>query len=598
MENRSPSPNIELAVSGLAPIHLLVVDDDELDRERIVRCLRHFPGEVVIRQASSLAEARAAIKEHPFDTIVVDGRLGDGDGLELLAQISAGQDLICPVILVTGYNNERDAVKAMRSGVYDYISKQELDASTLVPVIQNGLRWALTQAKLFEAEQLLRRRSLYDSMTELPNRDLFFDRLDQACANTARYEIPFAVLMMDLDGFKEVNDTLGHAAGDEVLRQVGKRLAGVCRQSDTISRLAGDEFAAICLGIHDMDTAALVAEKIFAIVNGPMIVNGQVLSISISIGIALCPLQGNAPAPLMAAADAAMYEAKTSLRKIVRAANRTDAKLETLPAQAMLNELEQAIDRHEFVMYYQPKINLETYKVVGVEALMRWITPSGGVVFPDKFIPVIEPSNLLHKFTMMSVELVLAQMADWAKRGIVLDVALNISAKMLEDANLAGQFRKKLAQFNVHADLLTLEITETAIIQHPSAARKVIADLKEAGIKLSIDDFGAGFTSFAHLQDFSIPEIKIDKDYIIGLKENSFGASLVKSISVFCQSEGIRLVAEGVEHRESWQLLRELGCMIGQGYSIARPAPAAEFETWLSDSRQRLMAPGYEHSVH
>jgi EAL domain-containing protein (putative c-di-GMP-specific phosphodiesterase class I) len=175
---------------------------------------------------------------------------------------------------------------------------------------------------------------------------------------------------------------------------------------------------------------------------------------------------------------------------------------------------------------------------------------------------------------------------------------LNISAKMLEDGNLAGHFRKRLAQFNVHADLLTLEITETAIIQHPDAARKVIADLTEVGIKLSIDDFGAGFTSFAHLQDFSIPEIKIDKDYIIGLKENSFGASLVKSISVFCKSEGIRLVAEGVEHRESWQLLRELGCTIGQGYSIARPAPVAEFEAWLADSRQRLMMPGVEQNVH
>lgn len=603
MENQSAYPRTEpapskAAVSGLAPIHLLVVDDDEVDRERIVRCLRHFPGEVVIRQACSLAEANAAIKEGPFDTIVVDGRLGDGDGLELLSQISADQDLICPVILVTGYSTERDAVKAMRSGVYDYIPKNELDASRLVPVIQNGLRWACTQAKLFEAEQLLRRRSLYDSLTELPNRDLFFDRLDQACANNLRYEIPFAVLMMDLDHFKEVNDTLGHAAGDEVLRQVGKRLMGVCRQSDTISRLAGDEFAAIGLGIHDMDTAAIVAEKILAIVNGPMIVNGKVLSIGISIGIALCPLQANAPVPLMALADAAMYQAKTGLRKIMRATTGTDIKPETVPAQALLNELEQAIDRREFVMYYQPKLNLETYKVVGVEALMRWVTPTGGVVVPDKFIPIIEPSNLLHKFTMMSIELVLGQMADWAQRGIVLDVALNISAKMLEDSNLAGHFRKKLAQFNVHADLLTLEITETAIIQHPDAARKVIADLTEAGIKLSIDDFGAGFTSFAHLQDFSIPEIKIDKDYIIDLKENSFGASLVKSISVFCKSEGIRLVAEGVEHRESWQLLRELGCTIGQGYSIARPAPASEFETWLSDSGQKLMSLEVDYKLH
>ena len=228
---------------------------------------------------------------------------------------------------------------------------------------------------------------------------------------------------------------------------------------------------------------------------------------------------------------------------------------------------------------------------------MRWRTPNGGVVMPDEFIPIIEPSNLLHKFTLMSIELVLGQMADWARRGIMLDVALNISAKMLEDGNLAEHFKARLSQFNVRADMLTLEITETAIIQHPDAARKVAADLTAAGIKLSIDDFGAGFTSFSHLQDFKIPEIKIDKNYIINLKENSFGASLVKSISVFCKSEGIRLVAEGVEHRESWQLLSELGCSIGQGYSIARPAAAPEFEAWLSDC-EPLLHPEYALPVN
>jgi len=583
IEIPSPSPG----AAAPDPIRLLVVDDDEFDRKRIIRCLRHFPGEIQIRQASSLAEANAAIQETPLDIVIVDSRLGDGDGLELLSQLSVEKNLICPVILVTGYSNERDAVKAMRQGVYDYIPKHELDANRLVPAIQNGLRWAQSQTKLLAAEQELRRRSLYDTLTELPNRDLFFDRLEQACANAARYDIPFAVMMMDLDHFKQVNDTLGHAAGDEVLRQTGKRLMGACRQSDTVARLAGDEFVAICLGINAMDTALIVAEKILAIVNAPMIVNGQVLSVGISIGLAICPLQTTAPGPLMALADGAMYQAKKGLRKIV-CASAAEGRAAALPPQTMLNDLEQAIDRREFVMYYQPKLNLETYKIVGVEALMRWRNPKGYVVMPDEFIPIIEPSNLLHKFTLMSIELVLAQMADWSQRGIQLDVALNISAKMLEDSNLAEHFKKRLSQFNVRADMLTLEITETAIIQHPDAARKVVADLNAAGIKLSIDDFGSGFTSFSHLQDFSIPEIKIDKSYIINLKENSFGASLVRSVSVFCRSEGIRLVAEGVEHRESWPLLRELGCTIGQGYSIARPAAAQDFEAWLANSVAQL----------
>jgi len=302
-------------------------------------------------------------------------------------------------------------------------------------------------------------------------------------------------------------------------------------------------------------------------------------------------------APIRLLVDAAITPSKTGFRKIV-CATEAEEKSGALPTQVLLTELEDAIDRREFVMYYQPQLDLETYKVVGVEALMRWHTRNGDVVVPDKFIPLIEPSNLLQKFTLMSIELVLAQMADWARRGIMLNVALNISARMLEDGNLAAHFKELLARFGVRADMLTLEITETAIIWHPDNARRVAADLTAAGIKLSIDDFGAGFTSFSQLQYFSLAEIKIDKAYIINLKENSFGASLVKSVSVLCKSEGIRLIAEGVEHRESWLLLRRLGCTIGQGYSIARPAAAPEFEAWLAGSESQLMGLAREHKLH
>jgi EAL domain-containing protein (putative c-di-GMP-specific phosphodiesterase class I) len=312
----------------------------------------------------------------------------------------------------------------------------------------------------------------------------------------------------------------------------------------------------------------------------------------------LSPYRGTQPAvstasetgfaPIRLLADAAMSQAKTGFRKIVCATG-AEEDSGALPSQVLMNELEDAIDRREFVMYYQPQLDLETHQIVGVEALMRWHTRNGDVVAPDNFIPLIEPSNMLHKFTLMSLELVLAQMADWARRGILLNVALNISARMLEDDNLAAHFKKRLARFGVRADMLTLEITETAIIWHPDHARRVAADLTAAGIKLSIDDFGAGFTSFSQLQYFSLAEIKIDKAYIINLKENSFGASLVKGVSVLCKSEGIRLIAEGVEHRESWQLLRQLGCTIGQGNSIARPAAAAEFEAWLASSGSQPM---------
>jgi diguanylate cyclase (GGDEF)-like protein len=580
-----------------AKIHILVVDDDDVDRERLIRCLRNFPSAVGITEAVSFTEAQHAVSHAAFDTIIVDNHLGDGQGLDILDSLQESKNAICPVILVTAFSSERDAVAAMRRGAYDYIPKHELDANRLSQVIMNGLRWASSQAQLFEAERELRRRSLYDTLTGLPNRNLFFDRLEQACTNTQRYQTPFAVMMMDLDRFKEVNDTLGHAAGDQVLQHTANRLAATCRHSDTISRLAGDEFSAICLGVESAEAALVVADKMLAGMKAPVIVEGKALSVGISIGIAFCPIHGHEPGQLMSLADKAMYQAKTGLRKAICAPIGPDLKAPPLPAQAMLSEIEQAIDAREFTMFYQPKINLQTYQLVGVEALMRWRQPNGAIADPDKFIPVVETSNLLSKFTLMSIELVLAQMADWASRGIVLDVAMNISAKMLEDTTLAHHLARRLADYDVRAELLTLEITETAIILNPDAARKVAEQITAIGVKLSIDDFGSGFTSFTYLQEFSIPEIKIDKNFIMNLKPKSFGASLVRCVSAFCQSEGIRLVAEGVEHRESWQLLCDLGCDIGQGYSIARPAAAREFETWMTDSGPSRRNRSYQYDA-
>ena len=215
---------------------------------------------------------------------------------------------------------------------------------------------------------------------------------------------------------------------------------------------------------------------------------------------------------------------------------------------------------------------------------MRWRHPSGMVVEPDSFIPTIEKSNILSKFTLMSIDMALEQMANWAQRGVELNVAVNISARMLEDTELARNLRKRLDHFGIAAERLTLEIMETAIIENPDAARKVVEQIAAIGVSMSIDDFGVGFTSFNYLRELSIPEIKLDKTFIIGLKQDSFGASLVKCMSTFCESEGIRLIAEGVEHRESWALLCDLGCTIGQGYSIARPASATQVEAWLTNT--------------
>ena len=563
------------------PLHILIADDDDVDRERIVRCLAQYPGLAVVRQADSLHTALAAMSEESFEIIIVDGDLGDGTGLDLVSHIGERNNC-CVVILVTGFSTERGAVDAMRSGVYDYISKDELNAARLTEMITGGLHWAKAQLARARADRQLRRRSLYDSLTELPNRDLFFDRLEQACGNYQRYNVPFAVMMMDLDRFKAVNDTLGHAAGDQVLQQAGRRLLSACRSSDTVSRLGGDEFGAICQGANSREASSIVADKMRVALEAPMMVDGRALSVGLSIGIAFCPLHGETPASLMAAADKAMYLAKAGLNKAVCLPSESRLAPSPLPPQALINELQHAIENREFVMLYQPKIHLKTYQILGVEALIRWHHPSGIVIEPDHFIPVIEKSDILSKFTLMTIDLALGQIANWESRGVELSVAVNVSARVLEDPHLARNLRQRLDHFCVAAERLTLEITETAIIANPDAARNVVEQIAAIGVSLSIDDFGAGFTSFKYLQELSIPEIKLDKNFIIDLKRQSFGASMVKCMSTFCDSEGIRLIAEGVEHKESWELLCDLGCSFGQGYSIARPAPATEVEAWLT----------------
>ena len=578
------------------PLQILVADDDDVDREHILRCLRNYPLPTAVSQADSLSAALTAITHQTFDIIIVDGDLGDGAGMDVVAELGETGSF-CPVILVTGFSTERGAVNAIRGGVYDYIPKKDLDAARLTQVIAGGLRWATAQVQLAKADRQLRQRSLYDTLTELPNRDLFFDRLERACSNHQRYNMPFAVMMMDLDRFKAVNDSLGHAAGDQVLQQASKRLLSTCRSSDTVSRLGGDEFGAICQGAHSTEASGLIAEKMLAVLKPPMMVDGRALSLGISIGIALCPLHGETPAALMATADKAMYMAKSGLKKAVCLPAGARAASSQMAPQALLSELEHAIANHEFVMFYQPKINLRTYQILGVEALIRWRHPSGIIIEPDNFIPVIEKSGILTKFTLMSIDLALQQMADWGKRGVELNVAVNISARVLEEPTLASNLRQRLDDFQIAPERLTLEITETAIIANSDAARKVVGQLAAIGISLSIDDFGAGFTSFSYLRELSIPEIKIDRTFIIDLKPQSFGASMVKCMSTFCEAEGIRLIAEGVEHKESWDLLCELGCDLGQGYSIARPAAAVDFEAWLTDTGAARSAGVYQYDA-
>lgn len=429
-----------------------------------------------------------------------------------------------------------------------------------------------------QLESTLRHQSLYDSLTSLPNRNLFFDRLDQACLKYQRQQTGFALLMIDLNRFKEVNDTLGHPVGDIVLNEVGRRLSFVLRKSDSLARLGGDEFSAILNDIEKAEDAVATAEKMVEALHPPVLVGQHALSVGASIGIALCPEHGISQANLVAHADYAMYQSKRSMCSVV--VDTTPDAPSLAPVQAVVTEIENALQQNELVFYYQPKVSLIDGTLLGVEALIRWDRPYGGLISPIEFIPVIEESSLLEKFTFTSLEMALSQLQAFQLESVPIGIAVNLSARMLEHPQLESRLINLLKRFKIQPKLLTLEITETALVINPMKARSTIETLEQHGVQFSIDDFGSGFTSFKYMKTFRISEIKIDQEFVTALERNSFDACLVQSIASFCKGLNMRLVAEGIESESDHKILLELGCSIGQGYHIARPMPIDEFKLW------------------
>ncbi len=573
------------AAAGIAAgveSRVLVIDDDDVDRERLARMLRRYHAPLLISEADSKTAALAALGAESFDFIFLDFQLDDGDGRDLVPQIQALTERQSLIVAITGAGNEQVAANAIKSGIHEYLPKHALTAQRLHQALDDGQRFLGMQAKLREAEQLLHRRSLYDSLTDLPNRNLFFDRLEQACLAHARHRTGFAVMMIDLDRFKEVNDTLGHQAGDLVLRETGARLAGLLRATDTVARLGGDEFAALLPDAGDDAVAERLGRKILEALRRPILVEGQPLSVGASIGIALCPHHADSPTALLSHADTAMYKAKRGHDKIMIFGAQEMPQAPARPAQALIAELEQAIAGDELVMHYQPKIRLDTREVVGFEALVRWHHGARGLVGPDQFIPTVESSPLLTAFTHKTIDLALAEYAGWRLRHCDFTLAINISARMLDDKSFVPLFLNRLSHYGIPRGKISLELTETALLINLGKARSVVQQLSDSGVSISIDDFGAGFTSFSYLRDFAAPEIKLDCSFVIGLEADSFNSSLVRSLAVLCNALGVDFIAEGVEELETWPMLVGLGCKLGQGYSIARPMPGADVLPWLA----------------
>lgn len=440
-------------------------------------------------------------------------------------------------------------------------------------------RVAFRTEQLAATNKALEHQALHDPLTKLANRTLFYDRLDQAILTGKREGRKFALVVIDLDGFKTVNDTHGHHAGDLVLQEVAVRLRNTLRQSDTIARLGGDEFALLLPTIGDRDAALVTAAKIHATITRKLTLGDGEVAVGASIGVALFAQDGDDAETLIRHADSAMYDAKRN----GRGTTLYRAELDQVVAQreVMARELRAAIAQCSLMLHFQPKIDLARGKVSGIEALLRWPHPRFGLLYPKDFLSLAERTDLLKPLNVWVLDTALGHCRAWRDNGTTVPVAVNISTQCLLDEAFPAQVIDALARHELAPDSLELEVSERSIMEDPPRAITNVRKLGSQGVSVVVDDFGTGYSSLAYLRKLRIEKIKIDGSFIKDMSEDHDHNVLVRSIIGLGHSLGFNVVAEGVERQDVLDRLRELGCDAAQGYCMSRPMPADKLDEWL-----------------
>ncbi|MET0378209.1 MAG: EAL domain-containing protein [Spongiibacteraceae bacterium] len=431
------------------------------------------------------------------------------------------------------------------------------------------------------------REANFDSLTKLPNRQLAMDRLAQAISTAERHRHQLALLFVDLDRFKIVNDTLGHQFGDELLLEAARRLRQCVREEDTVARIGGDEFLIILNNHQSSLDASAAANSVIAAIDQPFLIDARELSITASIGLTIFPDDGNTPLELLRNADAAMHIAKQQGHNTYhfftpemnqRALNRLN--LET--------HLRQALKRQEFELFYQPLIALDSGAVIGAEALMRWRKPELGNPGPDVFIPIAEETGLIVPIGQWLLHQACQQAASWLAKGINLRMAVNISSRQFIGNSVVNAVEKALVHNHLPAEHLELEITEGLLLADAMQTRHALAKLHRLGVRLSLDDFGTGYSSLSYLRRYAFDVLKIDRSFIHDVVEQPESAALVRAIVAMAQSLDLEVIAEGVETVAQADFIRSHGCNFAQGYFYSKPMPAAQFEAWLLQYNERV----------
>ncbi|QDU69138.1 putative bifunctional diguanylate cyclase/phosphodiesterase [Engelhardtia mirabilis] len=537
-------------------------------------------------QATDIGELDSATEEVSVDLVLlIASEVGPAlASLRILRQ-RVGE---FPVVLIGEPGDWQQRELLVREGATELIGRAEL-ADPGVPLLERAIDWAVErhelQHELRRAREVGRHLAHHDTLTNLPNRQAFRARLRQLLAQARRNRRQLAVLFLDLDRFKHINDTLGHAVGDRLLQEVASRLKSCVRESDMAARRGGDEFNLILADIRRGQDAARVARKVQTALAKPFKLDGAEFYTSASIGISVYPADGRDVETLVKHADIAMYQAKGQGGGTHRffLPNMNDRALERLELE---QSLRLAIERQEFRLHYQPRIDLESGRITGVEALVRWQHPDLGTIHPDEFIPVAEETGLIDGLGAWVLGEACRQAVEWREQGIVLDsVAVNFSARQFRRQRPAEVVRRALEKAGLEPGRLEIEITESAVMQDAGVALESLAELRALGVQVAIDDFGTGYSSLAYLKRFPITKLKIDKTFIRTLLIDPKDAAITEAIVAMAHSLGLRACAEGVETRKQLEFLRAPGCDEVQGYVFSPPLPVEQVTPYLSGER-------------